>query len=97
MEQNIKANMLGILEMQLVTLFMQLNILLLVKVEWLYLKNKKHSVIAKKIRNHGLMDRNNHDIVGYNYRMNELQARMGIIQLKKFEKLKKKEYLTQNI
>ena len=30
-------------------------------------KNKKHSVIAKKIRNHGLMDRNNHDIVGYNY------------------------------
>ena len=59
-------------------------------------KNKKHSVIAKKIRNHGLMDRNNHDIVGYNYRMNELQARMGIIQLKKFEKLKK-EYLTQNI
>ena len=52
---------------------------------------------SQKIRNHGLMDRNNHDIVGYNYRMNELQARMGIIQLKKFEKLKKKEYLTQNI
>ncbi len=56
-------------------------------------KNKKHSIIAKKIRNHGLIDRNNHEIVGYNYRMNELQARIGIIQLKKFEKLKKKRIL----
>tara|TARA_B100002019_G_C21235199_1_gene582324 strand:- start:137 stop:1270 length:1134 start_codon:yes stop_codon:yes gene_type:complete len=65
-------------------------------------KNKKHSNIARKIRNHGLMDRNNHEIVGYNYRMNELQARIGIVQLNKFEKLKKiriqnSKYLINNI
>ena len=53
-------------------------------------KDKKYSDIAKKIRNHGLVDRNNHELVGYNYRMNELEAKIGIIQLSKFEKLKRK-------
>ncbi len=56
-------------------------------------KNAKHAEMAKKIRNHGLIDRNNHVLVGYNYRMNELQARIGIVQLSRFEKLKTKRIM----
>ncbi|MDA9696706.1 DegT/DnrJ/EryC1/StrS family aminotransferase [Candidatus Pelagibacter sp.] len=53
-------------------------------------KKKRYADIAKKIRNHGLVDRNNHELIGYNYRMNELEAKIGIIQLSKFEKFKRK-------
>ena len=58
-------------------------------------KNIKHAEMAKKIRNHGLIDRNNHVLVGYNYRMNELEARIGLVQLSRFEKLNKKNYELQ--
>lgn len=42
---------------------------------------------ARRIRSHGMTSRDDHAILGYNYRMNEIQAAIGIVQLKKIEKL----------
>jgi len=39
----------------------------------------------RKLRNHGSLIRYHHDILGYNYRMTELSAAIGIAQLKKLE------------
>jgi perosamine synthetase len=44
---------------------------------------------AKKIRSHGMSGRDDHDILGYNYRMNEMEAAMGLVQLKKLPDLNK--------
>ena len=46
--------------------------------------------IAKKariIRSHGMTSRDDHIILGYNYRMNEIQAAIGIVQLRKIDEL----------
>ncbi len=49
--------------------------------------NKKKLTEKSKIfRNHGLVSRNDHVTLGYNYRMNELAAAMGLEQLKKLDK-----------
>ena len=48
---------------------------------------KKYERISKMFRNHGLKNRDEHDIVGYNYRMNEIAALIGIEQLKKVDKI----------
>ena len=37
-----------------------------------------------------MTDRDHHDYLGYNYRMNEIAAAMGIVQLKKIESLNQK-------
>lgn len=49
--------------------------------------------IAEKIfalRNHGMTNRNDHEILGYNYRMSEIHAAIGIVQLQKLEKFNEK-------
>jgi len=42
---------------------------------------------ARIIRNHGMTSYDDHVILGYNYRMNEISAAIGIIQLSKLESL----------
>ena len=64
--------------------------------------NKKIVEEAKKIRSHGMIDRDNHSVLGYNYRMNEFEASMGLVQLKKLDKFNsnRKEnslYLYENL
>ncbi len=49
--------------------------------------SKKYEKISKMFRNHGLKNRDEHEIVGYNYRMNEIAALIGIEQLKKVNKI----------
>lgn len=39
--------------------------------------------IARILRNHGMTDYQTHSVIGYNYRMNEMQAAMGLEQLKR--------------
>ncbi len=52
--------------------------------------NKRYAEKAKLIRNHGMKDRDNHIYLGYNYRMTEMAAAMGIVQLTKLEGFNKK-------
>lgn len=40
---------------------------------------------ARIIRNHGLINRDDHVCLGYNYRMHEMAAAMGLVQLEKLE------------
>ncbi len=47
---------------------------------------KKIAENSKIFRNHGLVNRNDHNTLGYNYRMNELSAAIGLEQLKKLDK-----------
>lgn len=39
--------------------------------------------LCRMIRNHGMKKRYYHDIVGYNFRMTDIQAAIGVVQLKK--------------
>lgn len=45
---------------------------------------------ANTIRSHGMIGRDDHVVLGYNYRMNEIAAAMGLVQLKKLERLNEK-------
>jgi len=45
---------------------------------------------ARIIRNHGMTGRDKHIVLGYNYRMSEINAAIGLVQLKKLEKLNQK-------
>jgi len=47
--------------------------------------NKEWIEKAKQIRSHGMTNRNDHVFLGYNYRMNEIAAAIGLVQLKKLE------------
>jgi len=49
--------------------------------------NEQWADLAKMIRNHGMADRDTHKILGYNYRMSEINAAIGLVQLKKLEAL----------
>ena len=42
---------------------------------------------ANQIRSHGMINRDDHVLLGYNYRMNEMAAAMGLIQLEKLERM----------
>jgi len=42
---------------------------------------------ARIIRNHGMTSRDDHTALGYNYRMNEISAAIGLVQLSKLDKL----------
>ena len=60
------------------------------------------SEISRIIRNHGMIDRDHHVRLGFNNRMNEIEAAMGFVQLKKLDNLNEKriansEYLVQNL
>ena len=64
--------------------------------------NRSYEKISKMFRNHGLINRNEHHIIGYNYRMNEISALIGIEQLKKLEKIndlriKNSKYIIKNL
>lgn len=42
---------------------------------------------ARLIRSHGMTSRDDHAILGYNYRMNEIAAAIGLVQLSKLDRL----------
>lgn len=42
---------------------------------------------ARLIRNHGMINRDEHVVLGANYRMTEMAAAMGLVQLRKLEEL----------
>ena len=52
--------------------------------------SKRWASLARMLRSHGMSDRDHHDYLGYNYRMNEMAAAMGIIQLKKLDRFNEK-------
>lgn len=57
---------------------------------------------AKRFRSHGLVGRNDHVILGYNYRMTEMAAAMGIVQLGKLDafnkaRIRNTEYLIERL
>ena len=64
-------------------------------------KNKKNFDLAKKIRNQGRSQNKFfwHDVQGSNYRMTNIQASLGITQLKKFNFFysERREYLVYMI
>lgn len=45
---------------------------------------------VKILRSHGMIDRNTHLRIGYNYRLNEVSGAMGRVQLRKLDELNKK-------
>ena len=47
----------------------------------------------KLLRNHGQTKRYYHTDLGYNYRMTDITAAFGLIQLKKVKKIKEKKNL----
>jgi len=49
--------------------------------------NRKYADLAKIIRNHGMVDRDHHNYLGYNYRMTEMEAAIGLVQLRKLDDL----------
>jgi len=64
--------------------------------------DKKVAEKAEMIRNHGQTKTYVHDMLGYNYRMTDLAAAIGICQLKKLDAFNKKriknaEFLTKEI
>ena len=57
---------------------------------------------ARLLRNQGMDRRYHHKIIGYNYRMNEIQAAIGLEQLKRIEecnmrRIRNAEFLTENL
>ena len=56
-------------------------------------KNKKIYNYAKKLRDHGMSTKKKyfHDFVGYNYRMTNIQAAIGLAQLENFKKIVKRK------
>ena len=60
-------------------------------------KNKKHYELGKLLRDHGMSNKKRywHELVGFNYRMTNLQAAVGVAQMERFEEIinKKEKYL----
>lgn len=57
---------------------------------------------ARLLRNHGMPERYNHTMLGYNYRMTDIHAAIGIKQIEKIEEYNHKriqnaQFLTENI
>tara|TARA_A100001011_G_scaffold400869_1_gene520264 strand:- start:4591 stop:5718 length:1128 start_codon:yes stop_codon:yes gene_type:complete len=52
--------------------------------------DKKIYSFCKSFRNHGMVDRDTHKLLGYNFRMGEINAAIGRIQLKKLKKINNK-------
>ena len=64
--------------------------------------DKKIYDFCKSFRNHGMKDRDTHFQLGYNYRMSELNAAIGRVQLKKLNKINKQRvrnslYILRNL
>jgi perosamine synthetase len=56
-------------------------------------KQKKHFNKAKLLRGHGMSEKKRywHDIIGYNYRMTNIQAAIGLAQLENYKNIIKKK------
>ena len=64
--------------------------------------DKKVHDFCKSFRNHGMSDRDTHFRLGYNFRMSELNAAIGNVQLKKLRKMnslriKNSRYILKNL
>src|SRR3989344_1234731 len=59
-------------------------------------QNKEHAEKIDILRTHGQTKRNEHKIVGYNYRMTDINAAVGIVQLGKVENLLKEKVKVAN-
>lgn len=64
--------------------------------------NDEFAEIARNLRSHGELNRYEHVVLGYNFRMTDIAAAIGIAQLKKLEDFNRKrienaEYLTEHI
>ena len=64
--------------------------------------DRKLSELAKTIRNHGMEGRDDHVRLGYNNRMTEMEAAMGLVQLRKLDsfnaaRIANSEYLLERI
>jgi len=64
--------------------------------------NSELARLCKIIRNHGMTDRDTHEYLGFNNRMTEIEAAMGMIQLAKLDalnqqRIKNSEYLIDSI
>ncbi|VVB86768.1 UDP-4-amino-4-deoxy-L-arabinose--oxoglutarate aminotransferase [uncultured archaeon] len=62
----------------------------------------KNAELCRLLRNHGQSSKYYHTILGYNYRMTDIQAAIGIVQLKKLDGYNKKriynaEYFNKDI
>lgn len=62
----------------------------------------KITELCRLLRNHGQSSKYFHTILGYNYRMTDIQAAIGIVQLKKLDEFNRKrilnaEYLNKHI
>jgi len=62
----------------------------------------RYAELVKRFRQHGQIQRYEYETLGYNYRMTDIAAAIGLEQLKKIDSLTKKrienaEYLTQNL
>jgi len=56
-------------------------------------KNKKTAELLRSLRSHGMVKKNNKEVymhVGYNFRMTDVQAAIGLAQFKKIDNLLKK-------
>ncbi|TMS42628.1 MAG: DegT/DnrJ/EryC1/StrS family aminotransferase [Methanobacterium sp.] len=64
--------------------------------------NEELAETARMLRSHGEGERYNHTILGYNFRMTDIAAAIGLVQLKRLDKFTKSrienaEYLTTHI
>ncbi len=64
--------------------------------------NEEWANCARMIRSHGMSGRDDHIVLGYNYRMNEIAAAIGIVQLEKLDYLNLKridnsKYILDNL
>ncbi len=64
--------------------------------------SEKIAKVCRLLRNHGESQKYYHTMLGYNYRMTDIQAAIGVAQLKKLDALNEKrinhaEYLSQHI
>jgi len=62
-------------------------------------KSTKHQLIAKKLRDHGMSKKKKyyHDNIGFNYRMTNMQAAIGMAQLEKYNEIIKKKIYIANL
>ena len=65
-------------------------------------ENEEMAEKARVLRSHGESERYTHDVLGYNFRMTDIAAAIGIVQLKKLDKFNEKrienaKYLTKQI
>jgi perosamine synthetase len=66
------------------------------------INNKKSNDLIRSLINHGRKDRFTHDKLGYNFRMTDIEAALGIVQLNRLDeftnkRIKNASYYTENL